>query len=470
MPGKQESTVEAKKPVLFKTEHDKFKLTKFYLDPINDKLSSKSQWNAMPRYEYDNVKGKNDLKNDRNGQNFALGTGAIKLTKGGIPKIHPEFRKTDNDRCFFWFGLDEKQKSSQKVFDILKGIDEYFEEEITNKQNENGVLKQMKDGVAKKYVLPKGQKFVYQHMVKRTEDMNAPSGNDGDDNEEENQENAGKTSNFEPYDRVRVRFNTVYEGDKAPDAPRKINTSLFIGKNVHPMPISSVPEFEKYLEWNSTSHFVLMINKFWVARAAKPSGKDKIVECGFTMKCTQIVLVDRPEHSKGQSQSEAFSMNVFADELDDDKLKNADDANVVEDKQDSVHSDDDNDDDEDDEDEEEKSEKEDKKKVSKNTEPEKKVKKQSTPPEDNEEENKSEDESDESSEESEEEKPVVKNTKGKGNKKQDDDEEEEEKPVAKNTKGKDNKKQDDDEEDDEPKKVQKKSTPPAKEKKAKSGK
>jgi hypothetical protein len=307
-------------------------------------------------------------------------------------------------------------------------------------------------------------------MVKRTEDMNAPSGNDGDDNEEENQENAGKTSNFEPYDRVRVRFNTVYEGDKAPDAPRKINTSLFIGKNVHPMPISSVPEFEKYLEWNSTSHFVLMINKFWVARAAKPSGKDKIVECGFTMKCTQIVLVDRPEHSKGQSQSEAFSMNVFADELDDDKLKNADDANVVEDKQDSVHSDDDNDDDEDDEDEEEKSEKEDKKKVSKNTEPEKKVKKQSTPPEDNEEENKSEDESDESSEESEEEKPVVKNTKGKGNKKQDDDEEEEEKPVAKNTKGKGNKKQDDDEEDDEPKKVQKKSTPPAKEKKAKSGK
>jgi len=107
MPPKQESTVEAKKPLLFKTEHDKFKLTKFYLDPINDRLSSKSQWNAMPRYEYDNVKGKNDLKNDRNGQNFALGTGAIKLTKGGIPKIHPEFRKTDNDRCFFWFGLDE---------------------------------------------------------------------------------------------------------------------------------------------------------------------------------------------------------------------------------------------------------------------------------------------------------------------------------------------------------------------------
>jgi len=92
-----------KRSSMLKSDTDKFDINKFYLDPINQYLSPNNQWNAIPKYEY------NNNKYNKNSKRY-----------GDIPKIHHEYLPKDNKRCYFWLYLDKTQKSSKKLFDILK--------------------------------------------------------------------------------------------------------------------------------------------------------------------------------------------------------------------------------------------------------------------------------------------------------------------------------------------------------------
>jgi hypothetical protein len=287
-----------KKPLMIKSDTDNFDINKFYLEPINEKLLVNThQWTAIPKYEYNKINY--DKKSGRYGDKFVLGTGAIKLTYGGIPKIHPIFLPTDDKRCFFWLYLDNSQKSSEKLFNILKKIDNYFEEEINNKQNANGIIKISKNGVVQNYKIPNQQIFVYNPIIKTRGGIFDEY--DSDDNIDI--KNNKFLSNLKKFKhRLRIKFSTVYNSYSTDykydsfmhDKPIEINTALFVQKSKNPVPLATATEMEKFFKWNSTSHFVLMLDKFWICKKWKPSGKQKIVECGFTLKCLQIVLVDKP--------------------------------------------------------------------------------------------------------------------------------------------------------------------------------
>jgi len=265
----------SKRPLMLKSDTDKYDMNKFYLDPINQKLSSNNQWNAIPKYEYNN--NKYDKNSGRYGNNFAIGTGAIKLTYGGIPKLQTDYMKTDNERCYFLLYLDKTQKSSEKLFNMFKKIDDYFNEEINNKQNANGIIKISKDGIIQKYRIPKPEKFLYQPIIKTIESY------DDDDDDNINIKN-----------RIKIKFSTVYDNFWTPDKPKKINTALFVQNSKNPVSLVTATEMVKFFKWNTTSHFVIMLDKFWICKGSKVNGMFKSVECGFTLKCLQIVLVDKP--------------------------------------------------------------------------------------------------------------------------------------------------------------------------------
>jgi hypothetical protein len=274
----------SKGPSMLKSDTDNFDINKFYLNPINQKLPSNNQWNAIPRYEYNN---KYNKKSGRYGNEFVLGTGAIKLTHGGIPKISI-FNPSDNSRCFFWLYLDKIQKSSEKLFNMFEKIDDYFEKEINDKQNANGIIKISNNGIIQNYKIPLQQKFIYNHIIK-TRDYD-----DDDDYDSNNIKNKYLNDLQKFKKRLRIKFSTVYDSEWTSDKPKKINTHLFVQNSKNPLPLVTATEIEKFFKLNSTSHFVIMLDKFWICKKCKQFGKDKMVECGFTLKCLQIVLVNKP--------------------------------------------------------------------------------------------------------------------------------------------------------------------------------
>jgi hypothetical protein len=255
---------------------ESFSLKNFFLKPIDEKLSNKSQYLAFPKYSY----GK---KQD---DSLIIVSEPIKLTKGGIPKLDGEFKKTDNDRMFFWLGCDTTQKACVDLFSVLQQIDEEYSEAITNNSKTNTVYTQSKDG--KKELITS---LEYVPLVRE-------SGN--------GEEKSKSDKQYEIYNRIKVRFNTKYDKDRAEGQASEIITNLFLLDKEEPEQLNTVSYFEKVFRWNCEARFVLMVNKFWAMRSAK----NKKRECGFSIKCMQIYIT-KEAPSTGASGNDKFKKRLF---------------------------------------------------------------------------------------------------------------------------------------------------------------
>lgn len=254
-----------------------FDIKKFFVKPIEEKMGTKSQYMAFPKLK---------TKKSKDGESVIIVTEPIKLTKGGIPKIDGVYKKSDKDREFFWLGEDKTQKSCVDLFNGLRQIDESFSELIGDNANTKAIHL-AKDG--KKEPL---DKLEYVSLVRESGQQ--------DNNDSEKQ--------YEPYDRIKVRFNTKYDADKAEGEPSEITTHLFLLDKEEAESYTSVTDFEKSLRWNCEARFVLMINKFWAMKALK----NKKRECGFTIKCLQIYITKVSTSGAGVSQVEKFRKRLFA--------------------------------------------------------------------------------------------------------------------------------------------------------------
>jgi hypothetical protein len=259
-------------------EAKKFDINKFFVKPIEEKMGTKSQYMAFPKIK---------TKNSKDGNSVIIVTDPIKLTKGGIPKIDGEYKKSDKDREFFWLGEDKTQPASVELFNGLRQIDEAYSKLIADNANTKTIYLN-KDG--KKEPL---DKLEYVSLVR-----------------ESGQSDAAKDSDkqYEPYDRIKVRFNTKWDADKAEGEPSEITTHLFLLDNDEPEAYTSVTDFEKSLRWNCEARFVIMINKFWAMKAMK----NKKRECGFTVKCLQVYITKQSTSGAGVSQVEKFRKRLFA--------------------------------------------------------------------------------------------------------------------------------------------------------------
>ena len=251
---------------------EQFDLSKFHLNQIEEKLSKGSQYLAFPKYKYGKKKD-NPL---------TIVTGNIKLSKGGIPRLDGEYKKTDGDRMFFWLGCDNEQKSCVELFNILRQIDEHYQEQLS-KNSETKFAYLSKD--SKKEPL---DKLEYVGLVRES---TVP-------------ENAEKK--VEPFDRIKVKFNTTYDKDLPEGQVADITTSLFVGEREEPENLVTVTDFEKFLRWNCEAKFVFQVNKFWAMKAVK----NKKRECGLSIKCLQVYITKEAPVS-GVNASERFKKRLF---------------------------------------------------------------------------------------------------------------------------------------------------------------
>lgn len=256
-----------------------FDINKFYVKSIEEKMGTKSQYMAFPKYKLN--------KKSKDGDSVIIVTEPIKLTKGGIPKIDGEYKKSDADREFFWLGCDKEQESCVKLFDALEKIDEVYSDLIQN-NSESKTIYQNKDG--KKEPL---DKLEYVSLVRES---SAP----------ENAKDSDKQ--YEPYNRIKVRFNTKWVADQEEGIPSEITTHLFLLDKEEPEAYTTVTDFEKSLRWGCEARFVLTINKLWAMKALK----NKKRECGFTVKCLQVYITKESTLGGGTSQVEKFKKRLFA--------------------------------------------------------------------------------------------------------------------------------------------------------------
>jgi len=258
--------------------HNTFKLKNFILSPVIEKYCSKAQYMSFPKYKYS--------KDSKDGETLIIATDRIKLTKGGIPKLDGEYRKTDKDRMFFWLGCDSEQPELVSLFKMLRSIDEEFQESLSNNKETKAL-----------YILKDKQKEPLDKLEYVPIVRESVQPEDKKDDKE-----------YEPFDRIKIKFSTKYDdGAEEGDLP-EINTQLFLLDNEEPEPYTTVSDFTKSLKWNCEARFVFAINKFW----AMKSVKNKKRECGFSIKCIQVIITQVSTSGGGISQAEKFKKRLFA--------------------------------------------------------------------------------------------------------------------------------------------------------------
>ena len=271
------------KPEEILKDLSKFDMTRVAFKYVDVDNKEATQINCYPKYLY---KGEAGTKIAREGENIIIASGPIKMTKGGIPKTDGKYRKTDADRMFFWLPFDPEQKACVELFNVFRAFDKYMNKEINDNDNKKGVLAKLINGKEKPIT---GLKYI---------DSVKPSPTREDD--EDDDPNKKK---YEPYDRLKVRFSTLYDSDLGPNDPKEINTFLFVGNNNEPLVATSPSEFEKHFYWNCTAQFALMFSKIWIQK----SGDKK---CGLTVKCIQLAVTEQPERK--QNMLEQFKTSIFA--------------------------------------------------------------------------------------------------------------------------------------------------------------
>ncbi len=271
-------------------ECSEFKIDNLTIPPIDEKRSSDSQYHAFPTYKYGKKQDKLILK-----------TGEIKITKGGIPKLDDKWRKTDAKREFMWLGIDPEQPACQELFNVLKQIDEKFDEQISY------------DSESKKDANVETKTVVFQKDKKKTplEVLEyAPlvklsvQGGDG--------ESKPDMPEYKPYERVKLRFGKKYDKDRKEGEPSELTTALFLGEKEDPEDLKYPSDFEKFLRWNCTAQFVIQFSKFRVKKAVEKDKKGKQMprDCGFDLTILQVVITQEAPRT-GLSVADKYRKRMF---------------------------------------------------------------------------------------------------------------------------------------------------------------
>merc|ERR1712070_484732 len=211
-----------------------------------------------------------------------MGIRTNQMTKGGIPSLDGKWRNVDKDRMYFWLPNDESQEECVKFFNVLKSIDDFYDEEINVNGNKKGVLYKSVKGKDKPI-----KDLTYTRSVRLSPKID----NDDDDDDE----NANKRL---PYERVKIRFSTRYDENLSKDDTADINTLLFLKDNESPE--------------NCTAQFAIALQKIWVQKSA-----DK--KCSITYKCVQMSILEKPKVK--QNIQDQFKSNIFANIINKSQSK-----------------------------------------------------------------------------------------------------------------------------------------------------
>jgi hypothetical protein len=294
---------------------DEFERERLYFKA--NKLDKEAgQLMCFPKYLYDKNLPLTAENFEKKSDNFILVTDPIKIVRGGIPRHNTQYHGPDPDsmkRSYFYIPKNIEDEGSKKLFDTIAAIDDFMDEEINEKGNENGILCYLNKD--KKRIKLKSITYVRMETT-------AKPGTDFNFEEEEEEEDSGSKKNkkntkgkkeekkedkkeFVPWNRVKVRFATLYDADAKIDALKDITTQVYVGDSEEPEKTKTVTDIEKYFSWNCTAQFALMFYKVWIDKK-----DDK--KCSISIKCLQIGVTELSEFKKGTSLSKQLNKKLFA--------------------------------------------------------------------------------------------------------------------------------------------------------------
>jgi hypothetical protein len=289
--SKKEQTVDVDDSNDFNFVHiNDLDVDKIDFPPIADKLSSDTRYHSFPTYKY----GK---KTDK----ITFTTDEIKITKGGIPRLDERFRKNDSKREFFWLGIDKEQAACVSLFDKLKEIDEKYDNLISydtdNKEDRNVESKTvclLKDKKKEPLTV-----LEYTPLVRKS-----IQGGDGEQKPDQ--------PAYEPYDRIKIKFQKRWDKNKQEGDLSELTTVLFLGDKEEEENLTYPSDFEKYLRWNCTARFVLQVTKFGCKKAITKDkkGKQEPRDCGFDISVLQIYIT-KEAPTIGSSNADKYRKRLF---------------------------------------------------------------------------------------------------------------------------------------------------------------
>lgn len=281
---------------------DDFDIKNYSVSPIDldtEFASGGSQYTAFPRYKYPSTgKKPTGAKSQSDNGRLILITDPIKMSKGGLPKVDGNWRKTEGACQYFWLPLLSEDPAGQSLMNVLSQIDEVNNTEINVGQNKSGFLKTVKAGKETKL-----QKVKYSPCVKEFDPsaLNVDEEADDEENDEnENENTAGKKGVGEKYSRTKVRLSTVWDKDADKDAEKEIKMKVYINDGngnpkTTPENVTTMEELRKLFTYNSTVQFAIELNKIWVMKNV--DGETKVRKCGLGLKCLQIYVSEMAEYS-----------------------------------------------------------------------------------------------------------------------------------------------------------------------------
>jgi hypothetical protein len=253
------------------------------------------------------------------------------MNQYGIPEINPEYGiKDDSDRNYVKVPLDPKQQSCVDLENALTQIDEYM---VENQKDMFEVLSKLETlptrKKGKKTVKIHGSKlYEYIPLVKESSDKTKFDASDvvDDDDDEDNThseeeeeveveetEEADETPKRNKFRSTKLKLDTDWETGR-------ISTVVYVqddskGTNRRRVTVNTATDLAKYLTWNCTVRFVVMVNKVWAGK--NPMAKNKFRSYGLTQKIKQVLIIPSEYQAKPDYQECAFDSDTDEDESDD---------------------------------------------------------------------------------------------------------------------------------------------------------
>ena len=280
---------------------DDFDIKNYKLDPISDAIEG-AQDISFPRYNY--TSGEDE---DGKFERFCVVTDVIEIKKGGIPKIDPKYRPTENDCLYFWLNLDQCEGGKKFMSNVLEPVDKLHDKKINKDSNKDFVVKLNKK--TGKLVPVKDLKYL--PCIKEFD----PSKFKDEDDDTDEVKDASKI-----YKRTKISIATKYDKAAKPDDPREIKTLVYANDEDgdpmgEPLTVKTMEQIREYFPWGCKAQFCLEFNKFWIR---KP--EDGVKKCALSIKCLSMYIVEKPSVSK--STANVLGLSVFG--ITPKQLKNTD--------------------------------------------------------------------------------------------------------------------------------------------------
>jgi hypothetical protein len=289
---------------------DKFDLDRFALKARSlAEQKESTQYMCFPKYAYDgDPEGENIMEN---GESPLVVTDDIVINKGGIPRFNEKYHASQDamGRAYFYLAKDDTCPGSIALFDWIKVIDDHYDQKINKEGNKEGLVSYtVKSKTSDKEVKKPFKGLTYKRIITTTRKPKTFEEEDEDPNKKE----------YIPYERIKVKFSTIWDASLGANDLKDINTMLFIPGSDEPVDATRVSDFDKHFTWKSTCKFGLMLNKFWIDKSDERN-------CSFGLKCVQLAVTNARPDTQTKTASTQLSRNLFTgkkfNKVDEDVTK-----------------------------------------------------------------------------------------------------------------------------------------------------